>query len=99
MSFRLTLITAFLMTFTLPSQAQNDSLKIEAKQLSRIVKVLASDEFEGRAPGGLGEEKTVSYLIKEFEQLGLEPGGENGGWTQAVPLLRTQIREPEILRF
>lgn len=99
MSFHLTLITAFLVTLTLPSHAQNESLKIQAKQLSRIVKVLASDEFEGRAPGGPGEEKTVSYLIKEFEQLGLEPGGENGGWTQAVPLLRTQIREPEILRF
>ena len=32
--------------------------------------------------GGVGEEKTVNYLIEQFQAAGLEPGGENGGWTQ-----------------
>ncbi len=67
---------------------------IETEQLSQTVKVLASDEFEGRAPGGAGEEKTVAYLISRFENLGLQPGGENGGWTQAVPLIHTLFEEP-----
>ena len=32
--------------------------------------------------GGAGEEKTVNYLIQQFQAAGLEPGGENGSWTQ-----------------
>lgn len=66
--------------------------EIDIHQLSAIVKTLASDEFEGRAPGGVGEEKTVAYLIEKFEELGLQPGGDNGKWTQAVPLIHTQVR-------
>jgi hypothetical protein len=33
--------------------------EIDSTRMSRIVKVLASDEFEGRAPGGPGEALTV----------------------------------------
>src|SRR3546814_12020197 len=33
-----------------------------------------------------GEEKTVSYLIRKFTEAGLQPGN-NGNWTQAVPLV------------
>jgi len=68
--------------------------EIEADRLSATVKVLASDEFEGRAPGGPGEAKTVAYLEEQFAALGLEPGGTNGGWTQAVPLVHTQLQTP-----
>ena len=30
------------------------------------IKVLASDDFEGRGPGTAGEEKTVAYLTDQF---------------------------------
>ncbi len=50
-------------------------------------KVLASDEFEGRAPGSPGEEKTVAYLVREFKRLGLQPGNPDGTYLQDVPLV------------
>jgi Zn-dependent M28 family amino/carboxypeptidase len=84
------------MAFAAPDAS---SAQIDATQLSGIVKVLASDEFEGRAPGTPGEEKTIAYLVDRFQALGLEPGGENGGWTQTVPLIRTQVRQPANLEF
>ncbi len=84
------------MAFAAPDAS---SAQIDATQLSGIVKVLASDEFEGRAPGTPGEEKTVAYLVDRFQALGLEPGGENSGWTQTVPLIRTQVRQPANLEF
>ncbi len=37
------------------------------------VRVLASDDFEGRKPGTRGEEKTVAYLAAQFRKLGLSP--------------------------
>ena len=48
---------------------------IEPAEMSATVKVLASDAFQGRAPGTPGEAKTVAYLITRFKALGLKPGG------------------------
>ena len=70
------------------------SPQIDSARLSETVRVLASDEFYGRAPGGPGEALTVNYLIERFTELGLEPAGEQGGWTQSVPLIHTQIVAP-----
>jgi len=51
------------------------------------IRALASDEFEGRAPGTPGEERTVKYLIDQFGAAGLAPGNPDGTWIQTVPLL------------
>ena len=64
---------------------------ISPAELSATVKTLASDAFEGRAPGTPGEARTVAYLTDRFKALGLQPGGEGGSWTQPVPLVRTQV--------
>src|SRR5215472_10977301 len=50
------------------------------------IKVLASDEFEGRAPGTKGEELSVKYITDEFKKIGLKPGNPDGTYTQGVPL-------------
>jgi Zn-dependent M28 family amino/carboxypeptidase len=51
------------------------------------VKTLASDAFEGRAPGTPGEAKTVNYLVEAFRKLGLKPGNPDGTYVQKVPLV------------
>ena len=50
------------------------------------IQVLASDEFEGRAPGTKGEELSVKYISDQFKQIGLKPGNPDGTYTQEVPL-------------
>ena len=72
--------------------ANTSAAQIDTERLVETVKVLASDAFEGRAPGGPGEAKTIDYLTSRFVALGLEPGGKDGRWTQAVPLNHTQIQ-------
>ena len=64
---------------------------IDAEALSQHVRVLASDEFEGRAPATNGEQRTVDYLIEQFRKAGVQPGGSHGGWVQEVPLVRVQV--------
>ncbi|WP_374359476.1 M28 family peptidase [Pseudoduganella danionis] len=59
---------------------------IKAEELLQHIKVLASDEFEGRAPGSVGEARTVDYLKQQFRQLGLRPGNPDGSWVQGVPM-------------
>jgi len=60
---------------------------ITADDLMRHTKVLASDEYEGRAPGTKGEELTVKYLTEQFTRLGLKPGNPDGTYRQAVSLV------------
>jgi Zn-dependent M28 family amino/carboxypeptidase len=60
---------------------------ISTQRLLSHVQVLASDEFEGRAPGTEGEAKTVEYLVREFKRIGLEAGNPNGTYFQDVPLV------------
>ena len=64
---------------------------INPDHLSRHVRVLASDAFEGRAPATPGEEKTIAYVVDELKKAGVQPGGERGTWTQDVPLVRAQV--------
>lgn len=50
------------------------------------VRYLADDALEGRLAGSPGERCAGEFLAKRFARLGLEPGGEDGGWFQPVPL-------------
>ncbi len=59
---------------------------ITSQSLLDEIKTLSSDEFEGRKPGSPGEEKTVAYMQREFQQIGLKPGNPNGTFLQDVPL-------------
>jgi Zn-dependent M28 family amino/carboxypeptidase len=61
--------------------------KVDAQQVLDRIKVLSSDEYEGRAPGTKGEELTVKYLEDELKKLGLKPGNTDGTYVQKVPLV------------
>ncbi|HZX78151.1 M28 family metallopeptidase [Lysobacter sp.] len=69
--------------------------QIDPTRLSRDVKVLSSDEFEGRGPATAGETKTVEYVVAQLKAAGVQPGGDlkdgKREWTQAVPLARSEI--------
>ncbi|MBI4455973.1 MAG: M28 family peptidase [Acidobacteria bacterium] len=60
---------------------------IRTDDMLQHVKVLASDDFEGRAPGTRGEQLTVNYLIEQFRKLRLQPGNPDGTYVQEVPLV------------
>jgi len=66
--------------------------------LQEVTKELSSDAYEGRAPGTPGEERTVAYIIKQYEQAGLKPGN-NGKWTQDVPLVEITAKNATPLTF
>ena len=72
---------------------------INAEDLAELVKTLASDEFEGRAPGSAGEQKTVDYIKAQYERLGLQPGGDNGSFFQTVPMVETTADEATVLKL
>ena len=74
-----------------PGLAQDFS----AERLSDGIRIISADDFEGREPGTIGEEKTLAWLQAQYEAMGLQPGGPDGQWLQPVDLLRfTPDRPP-----
>ena len=80
-----------LLPFPLLVAATTPATKTDPAALSDAVKTLASPDYEGRGPGTAGEEKTVNCIVERFKALGLEPGGEDGGFIQTVPMVHTRI--------
>ena len=67
---------------------------INKEQLTEHIKVLASDEFEGRAPSSKGEELTLDYLTKQLTAIGFKPGNGDS-FLQAVPMVSIEA-SPEM---
>jgi Zn-dependent M28 family amino/carboxypeptidase len=67
-------------------KAPPPSTDIDENRFRDDVRVLASDDFEGRKPGTPGEEKTVAYVVGELRKLGLKPGNGDS-YLQQVPLV------------
>lgn len=67
---------------------------INKEQLTEHIKVLASDEFEGRAPSTKGEELTLDYLTKQLTAIGFKPGNGDS-FLQAVPMVSIEA-SPEM---
>lgn len=95
------LLTAALLSACASRQAAAPAqpAPISPLRLADHVRTLASNEYEGRAPGTAGETKTVAYLQREFAAAGFQPGGTGGGWTQDVPLLQSDITGAPTLAF
>ncbi|QNP41835.1 M28 family metallopeptidase [Lysobacter solisilvae (ex Woo and Kim 2020)] len=65
---------------------------IDAGDFAAHVRALASDAFEGRAPGSVGEDRSVAYLEAQFKRLGLKPGNGDS-YFQTVPMVETVADE------
>jgi len=73
------------------------SPEITETDFMQLVNTLASDEFEGRAPGSRGEDNSVDYIKAQYERIGLAPGAKDGGWFQTVPMIETSADESTVL--
>ena len=65
----------------------------EFEKYKKHVVTLASDKFEGRAPGTAGGEKTKSYIANHFESLGLNSFG--GSYLMPVNLTGINLNVDE----
>ena len=59
---------------------------ISETTMKDVTRMLSSDAFEGRAPGSVGEQKTIDLLTDRFAKAGLKPGNGDS-WLQKVPLV------------
>lgn len=58
---------------------------ITANDLRTRLYQIADDSMQGRRIGEPGNTKTTDYIAREFQRLGLKPGGDNGTFFQVLP--------------
>ena len=84
-----TLLAATLLATSLTVRA--DSPTFPELDYRKHVEVLASDAFEGRAPGTEGETRTIAYIAEQFQAAGLEEAID-GSFLQPVPVVEITPR-------
>jgi Zn-dependent M28 family amino/carboxypeptidase len=89
---RTPLIALAALSFAAAAAHAQDAGPISPERLAQHVTALAAPALAGRAPGGPGEAGTLAYIEGQFKALGLSPAGDNGGWTQEVPLLHFRMQ-------
>lgn len=94
-------LTAACQKDTSPEVAVDALPQVEVPALSEatmkdVTRELSLDSYEGRAPGSIGEEKTIALLVAKFKAAGLEPGNK-GSWTQDVPLIEITAKNVSAL--
>ncbi len=73
-----------------PTRDGHFSPEITAEDFAAIDQHVSSDEFEGRKPATIGERMTTTYLIDQFQRMGLKPGNRDS-YLQAVPTVETTL--------
>ncbi len=75
-----------ILLFAFACSAPEAEIKPFGDNIEEDIKIISSDEFEGRAPASRGGRKTVDYLVSRFTEIGLKPAN-NGSYLQPVPLM------------
>jgi hypothetical protein len=66
-----------------PADAAMATIRPEA--IRADMRFLADDLLEGRGTATRGHEITAKFMAAQFEQMGLQPAGDNGTYFQSVP--------------
>jgi len=86
-------------TLNLPAGVATAAEAIHEEALRAHIAILASDEFEGRAPASPGDEKARQYLQNAMASMGLEPGAEDGAWQQRFEIMSITSETPKEWSF
>lgn len=73
-----------------PEQGADHEGAIDQARIAEHIRILASDEFEGRAPATEGGKKTEAYLEEQARAIGLESGND-GSYRQTVEMVEMEL--------
>jgi len=73
------------------AKSEHSTANISQADIGRRIEILASDEFEGRAPSTVGGQNASQYIADEMKSAGLAPAGKDGTYFQPVTLTSTQL--------
>lgn len=94
---RLLVVGTALSLIFLPSLTLAKALpKIDVARIDNDIKVISSDEYEGRGISTPAEAKSIAYIAEGMKAAGFAPGGENGTYFQKVKLRKFMVEAPNL---
>ena len=78
------LALAALLALSVPLHAQTTAggAQADTARIRNDIRYLASDALAGRLTGSPGNDSAAAYIARRFQELHLEPGGDDGSWLQ-----------------
>lgn len=76
----------------------SNSSPIDGLKICEHIKVLASDEYEGRQTNTEGEQKTINYIQNQYKEIGLQPM-KDGSYLQKVHLAKYNVIPPSKIKL
>jgi hypothetical protein len=64
---------------------------IDTNTIRAHIAFLADDKLKGRYPGTEGYQTAVDYVIDQYKKKGLQPGGDNNGFTQKLFIRKSLV--------
>lgn len=74
--------SSIILLFIIISISSGCGQSISPENIRAHIRVLASDEFEGRGTGSAGEEKAALYIESQFKKIKLQPAGDHNTYRQ-----------------
>jgi hypothetical protein len=65
--------------------------RVDTNTIRNHIAYLADDKLLGRLPGTPGYQAAVDYVTGQLRELGVDPGGDNGGYTQKLQLRKSVV--------
>lgn len=65
--------------------------RVDTNTIRSHIAYLADDKLKGRLPGTEGYQAAMDYVVEQYKQIGLAPGGDNGGYTQKMILRKSTL--------
>ncbi|MFW6159558.1 MAG: M28 family peptidase, partial [Acidobacteriota bacterium] len=92
-------LNLFLILFLLitPLAGEEKKAEFDPQAALNYIKVLASDEMEGRKSGQPGAVMAEEYIASKFKEWGLEPAGEEGTYFQNFAIEHNHVEEGVVL--
>jgi len=83
----------------LPAGFEAAEQGIQPDKLLTDVKIIASDDFEGRGAGTEGDRMARAFLEGRLAEMGFDPLFENGSYQQPVEIIGLDVGNPAPLQF
>jgi len=65
--------------------------RVDTNTIRAHIAFLADDKLKGRYPGTEGYQEAVDYVIDQYKKMGLQPGGDNNGFTQKMVIRKSLV--------
>ena len=65
--------------------------RVDTNAIRAHIAYLADDKLKGRYPGTEGFQTAVDYVIDQYTKIGLQPAGDNNGFTQKLIIRKSLV--------